>query len=296
MSTLQPSKKIILAVVVGIVAVAGAWWLKPAAPEAPMAARTTPAASVQVARPLQRPYIDITDSDGNGVPDWQEALQNTEPLTLTDDAPAYEEPDTLTDQFALEFFEQYMRGEQYGAFGTSPEELIQNSGDALARQATDDPISRSEIDTSPDTSDEALAAYGERIATILIQHASTDTEPELEIIDRAIRRNDASELEKLDPIITVYENLLADTLQLAVPQTYTTEHLILLNAYQAILNDIKAMRASFDDPMRALLRVQRYQDDAAGLNNAIVGLYNQLLSDDVNWEQNSPVWQLIDIQ
>lgn len=295
MSNIQPSKQIILALVVGLVVVAGAWWLKPAATEAPTAALTTPADSVQVARPLQRPYIDITDSDGNGVPDWQEALQNTEPLTLTDDAPAYEKPETLTDQFALEFFEQYMRGEQYGAFGTSPEELIQNSGDVLARQATDDPISRSEISISQDTSQAALAAYGERVAAILAEHGNTDTEPELEVVDRAIRRNDANELKKLDPIITVYENLLTDTLQVSVPKTYTTEHLILLNAYQAILNDIRAMRTSFDDPMRALLRVQRYQDDAAGLNNALVGLYEKMIADNVTWSTNSIVYSVFNI-
>lgn len=295
MTRLVPPTHILIATVAGLLLVAGAWTLKPDAPSAASTAEVT-TDTVQVARPAQRPYIDVVDSDGNGIPDWQEALQRTEPLTVPNATSSYEAPETLTDQFALEFFEQYMRGERYGAFGTNPEELVQQSGNVLANQAKDQPITRSQVSVSTNTSTEALATYGEQIAAIIDTHSRTDTEQELIVVDRAIRLNDRTELEKLDPIIEVYENILADTLRLAVPQSYVTEHLILVNAYQAVLNDIKVMRISFDDPMRALLRIQRYQEDIDGMYNAVVGLYEKLRGAGITWEEGSPVYSLVEIR
>lgn len=296
MTKLVPPTHILIATVAGLLLVAGAWTLKPDTPSAASTAAEDVTNSVQVTRPAQRPYIDVVDSDGNGIPDWQEALQQTEPLTVPNATSSYEAPDTLTDQFALEFFEQYMRGERYGAFGTNPEELVQQSGEALANQAKDQPITRSQVSVSADTSTEAIAMYGEQIAAIIATHSRTDTEQELTIVDRAIRLNDRTELEKLDPIIEVYENILTDTLTLTVPQTYVTEHLILVNAYQAVLNDIKAMRVSFDDPMRSLLRTQRYQEDIDGMYNAIVGLYEKLRTAGITWDEDSPVYSLVEIR
>ena len=296
MSVPLPPTSITIATTVGVLLVGVAWLAQPK-PSSELAVKSEPAASaVQVARPLQRPYIDVIDSDGNGVPDWQEALQKTDALSVPNESEAYQEPDTLTEQFALEFFEQYMRGEQYGAFGTSPEELVEESGTVLARQAQDQPITRSQVTVSQDTNVDSLARYGEQVAVIIATHSRTDTEQELTIVDRAIRLNDKSELEKLDPIITVYENILADTLVLTTPQTYVSEHLVLVNAYQAVLNDIKSMRNSFDDPMRALLRIQRYQDDVTGLNNALTGLYGKLIADGVSWGEGSPVFDLIEVR
>lgn len=296
MTKLLPPSPILIATVAGLLLVGTAWLIKPASLAAPQADSEASSNAVQVTRPLQRPYIDVTDTDGNGIPDWQETLQRSEPLTVPNATSSYEAPETLTGRFALEFFEQYVRSEQYGEFGASPEELVANSGDILAEQAMDQPITRSQIQIQTDTSVSALAQYGEQIASIINTHSRTDTEPELEIIDRAVRTNDSSELEKLDPIIEVYENILADTLELAVPQSYVTEHLILVNAYQAIRNDIIAMRATFTDPLRSLIRLQRYQDDATALNIGITRLYEQLLADGVSWDQDSSVFELIEIR
>lgn len=249
---------------------------------------------VVVTEAAKREAIPIADSNGDGVPDWQEALQNTAPVEVTEATSSFfMEPTTLTDQFALQFFEQMVRNEQYGDFGAAPEALVQNFSTKLAATAVDKPITEADILESGDNSPAALAAYGERLAIIMLSHDDTSNENEAVILERALRDNNPEELRKLDDKISVYRNILTDTLATRAPSSVALEHVILLNAYQAILNDLVGMRNAFADPMEALLRVKRYQEDADGLARAIVIMAEKLTAGGAQWPANSPVYQII---
>ena len=64
-----------------------------------------------------------------------------------------------------------------------------------------------------------------------------------------------------------------ETLATPVPDEFAKQHLDLINVYQALYTSLTDMQLAFADPVVALLRIQRYQDDATGLANAFTNMY-----------------------
>ncbi len=244
----------------------------------------------------ERRALPELDQNGDGVPDWQEALQITEPLAITGEPGAdYVPPETVTEQFALDFFQDIVRSENYGAFGTAPDELVANAADTLAQEATDTLFTPADIVITTNNSPEALAAYGEAIASIVVSYSEDGTQSETDILVQALRSQNGDDLKKLDAKIDAYSQYVDTTKNLSVPSSMVQEHLALLNSYQAILSDITAMRNAFSDPMLALLRLKRYQDDATGLLVSLNGLYATLVTQGITWNANSVVYSVISI-
>lgn len=289
-----PQKRIIGAVVAATVIVSGALFLREKNP-ALNEATVVNGEKIVVGTAPKRTAIPVADSNNDGVADWQEALQKTDTIAVAAASSSFIAPRTLTDQFALNFFEQMVRSKNYGDFGAKPAEIASSASAELAKKATDEPITASSILISNDNSSQALAQYGEAIARIIVSHNDDSNENEAVILERALRDQSEAELQKLKPKAAVYTALLKETLTLPVPNTATVEHLALVNSYQAILSDITAMSNAFDDPMLALLRIKRYQDDAAGLTISIAALYDKLLKSNATWPNNSVVYQVIKI-
>ncbi len=284
------------AILAGTAIIAGALLLRDSADPLAEATVVNGEAVVVTAAP-KRSAIPINDSNNDGVADWQESLQKTEPIAVTENASSsFDAPDTLTEQFALEFFEQMVRNESNGEFGKDPQAFVSAFNGALVNQASDEPLDRDDIRTTENNSPSTLTQYGEAVAVIMNRHDEESNENEAVILERALRDGNAAELAKLNGKIQVYSNLLKDTVALQVPSRVAAEHLALLNAYQALLADISAMQNAFNDPMKALLRMKRYQDDATGLTTAIGNLYTALLTNGASWPADSVVFSIIKIE
>lgn len=246
---------------------------------------------------LARGYISTSDQNGDGVADWQEALRTTEPLRMDEmSTSTYEIPDTLTDQFAIELFQDMVKSKSYGEFGDSPEQLIDQASEGLLAKAADELYTRDDILISNDTSAEAARVYANAVAQIAIDHSiPKETENEVRILEKALRQNDPAVLTELDVILASYEGMLTAMLKTPAPANLVKEHLDLINVYYAITNGIKAMRIAFDDPLLALLRIQRYKDDANGLYYAITGLFKQAYRQGARFNPDDPTLQLVTI-
>lgn len=242
----------------------------------------------------ERTIIKTLDENNNGVPDWQEALLIAETINLpSEEDSLYEEPETLTGQFAINFFQDIVRAENYDVFGATPEELVSEASTALSIEATDELLTLKDIIISNNNSLEELSQYGEVVAEITTRYPDTSVENEAAILERALREQNPSVLDALDGKITVYENILGDTLSLTVPAGLQQEHLNLVNSYNAILSDIRAMRNAFTDPMLTLIRMKRYQEDAQGLSVSFSNLYTKLQIAGATWDSDSPVFLFI---
>jgi len=145
-----------------------------------------------------------------------------------------------------------------------------------------------------DISPEALATYGETLADILFIYTETEGSNETDILLDALRNQNEAELAQLDDKIAVYANYIDKTKALPVPQPMTQRHLNLLNSYQSIMSDIIAMRNAFSDPMLALLRLKRYQEDAQVLYISLNDLYSDLIAKGITWEEGSSVRKLME--
>lgn len=240
-------------------------------------------ASASVA--AERTFIPVTDIDKNGVADWQDDLHGA---TIDIDASSsasstYEKPTTVTGKFAVQFFEGFLRSKMYGSFSRSPEEQIADATQELAAQAQDELLTEKDISVIQMRDQNALRIYSNNVAAILLAH-HTGTENEAIILQDALRTHDPKRLEDLKPITAAYTDMVKNLLEVEVPTGYEKEHLDLLNALNAVKEDVRAMEEVNTDPLYTLLRAKRYQDDVLGMTKAVSNLFNTLyLQDNIHW-------------
>ncbi len=257
------------ALIIGILIVLGAFYVQ-------SKNATTEAGGVAVVTEApERGPIKTTDTDNDGTPDWEESLEarvmktietptSTSDLTLDE---SYEPPTTFTGKFSEAFFEDYLKGKINGQDFSDPSAFVGTAVKAIEQNTQSKRHTRTELTIIPD-SPEAIRTYGNRITEIMKLH-SINNENEASILQRALTANDPSILTALAPIRQVYEGTIADSLLVEVPESLALSHVNLLNAYEAILTDIKAMQVAFTDPLYAFARTKEYEKDSEALFNAL---------------------------
>lgn len=225
-----------------------------------------------------RVYIEVADKDDNGIEDWREEFVTIEPILLpvVSSTTKYDAPDTVTEQIGVQFFESIMRAKGQEGIGPTQAEVIESTAKRLEATAGDALFGTKDISVIP-SSPEAIVTYANTIAQIILNNNVPDYENELDIINNALELQDAAELEKLEPLIAMYRNMRDQTLATPVPAPFVKEHLDLINVYQALFKSLDDMKLTFSDPVVALVRIQRYQDDATGLANALLNMYSVLV-------------------
>ncbi len=111
---------------------------------------------------------------------------------------------------------------------------------------------------------------------------------EASILAQALEMNDPEILIRLIPIRESYEHILADSLLIPVPQSLAEVHLDLVNTYEAILTDIRAMEQAFADPLYTLARMKRYEDDALALVYAFANILIEIKASGVIYANDEP--------
>lgn len=288
-----------LAVVLGAVLLGGAFYYR----TAHSTENAVTAEQVAVAL-VPRVYQDTKDSDNDGLKDWEEELigldpdvpdtvETTETIGNTDDeeSPEAEEiPDTVTAQFARDFFEDYIGANTFGGGNLTEEQqasLISSSVSSLTHEVADDFLTHADIQTTSEIGLPALREYGNTVGSIVLSNPGAE-ENELTILNRALANEDTEELQKLEVTLTAYENLVSQVRAIPAPAVLAKQHLDLLNALIAIRNDIDAMYHAFDDPLPALLRIKRYEDDTRGLYQAIDNMRTKFEQTGVIYTQDEP--------
>lgn len=264
---------------------------------------TTEAGSLAVVTDApERSAIKTTDADMDGIPDWEESLQDKviktiETPTSTSDLPTEEEyvpPTTFTGKFSEAFFEDYLKGKIDGQDFSDPTAFVGTAIQAIEQNTKSKQYSRLEFMLIP-SSKEALRTYGNRIAEIIKTH-SINNKNEVIILQEALATNDPKKLEDLKPIYDVYTKIIADTLRMEVPESLGTQHAELLNAYEAIRTDVEAMQIAFTDPLYALARVKTYENDALQLYRAFETIAATLSQNNVTYttEESGAFFYLFD--
>jgi len=254
-----------------------------------------------VGKAPERNFIKVTDANDDGIPDWQETLAEAEKLpTLQTDQSAgvaSEEPETLTDKFALSFTKDVMQSNMYGTLDKNKSLLINSTSQQLSTEIEPDFYEYTDLTISPNNSQTTLRAYGNRIAAISFNHSLPEsTRDTLEIAKEIGLTENKELLDELQPIITAYKGLLDDTLNTPAPEKVLEEHLALVNAYLLMYEDTASMNDFFTDPMNSLLHLYRYQEDSANLISAIKNLYLKLDSLGVKFDETDITSKLLTIE
>jgi hypothetical protein len=281
----KPQRSILVATIFGVFLIVSAYIL---------GANTTPEKDTALTQKVGREFVKPEDKDGNGVPDWQDNLLGDDAIVIEDAASStYKKPTTVTGRFGVSFFEDMLRSKMYGVFGKSNEELAASSAEKLRREAVDELFGEEDIERFDTIDPLVLKAYGNQVATILTSHPQSG-DSELFILQEYLRYENDETLKKLEPIALAYTTMVKDLLEMQVPTKYTKQHLDLLNALNAVREDIRGMQKVEEDAMYSLLRTKRYEDDVMGMGNAIKNLFNTLyLSDNIRWEEGESVLRLM---
>lgn len=265
--------------------------------------KTAPATSdatlgVVTTQAPEREFIAVNDSDGDGIPDWREELQQAEPIRVSlEDATStgtYIPPETLTGRVAIDMLSDTLKSGSMGQFGPSQETVLKQAAMEFAEAGTDTFYTNDVLTVTQDTSIRALHLYSNKVAAIITADLLPEgTRYELDIVADALDTNNESTLTELDPIIKGYETARNTLLTIPVPKSMTEWHLNLLNSFNALLIDTTAMRQALSDPLYAIVRLKRYQDDALGLRNSILILYNKLYTAGVRWDETDAASKII---
>lgn len=270
----QSKTKVVGAFVVGIATVAGAYIISSFS-QPTLSVPTADVAAVSAAP--GRVAIPVVDTNLDGVEDWRETFVIPSQTIKKEKTVPSGEPKTLTEQFAVNFFQDIIRAEGQQGIGRSKEKVIEDTVTDLANVAKDKIVDYKDIKIGNDDSAQAIRTYANAHADIILMHENKGARYELEVLDELLRTNNPEAALELGLIADTYKYILEDTKRLEVPPRLAKGHLDIINVYQALYFDIKSMQDVLVEPAVALVRIQRYKDDAKGLNLAFQNLYKAIV-------------------
>lgn len=268
--------RIIAALVIAVAMVSVSMWLTSAKPQLASALSTDE---------LLRAYVE-QDTDGDGLPDWQEEVYGTDPANpesvregITDAEavaqgvvqPAFlseEAPDPITDadipvdapsanslteRFSRQFIEEYFAAG--GGKNVSEEEqarIIEGLITTFAREAEsslDSPYTQVSlrVQQSLEVSD-----YIGSIETFLANTLPADNSDMPALAKAYIERSDEDAKNRLLVLSDVYGSVARGLLSLPVPSELVNEHLQLLRAYDRVSKAGVTLATYEEDPIAAL--------------------------------------------
>jgi hypothetical protein len=285
--------KVIGAFVVGFAIVAGAYTLSNFGTS--KFAKPIPRQEAAIAVAPARVLIDVVDTNTDGVEDWREVFFNeNKPVVLQGNGTTtYEVPSTLTGQASIAVFQDIVRMKGLEGFGPTQEDLVAEAAAELGKYAEDELLDITDIKIGDDTSGEAVRAYANAAAQIILDYGLEKTVPELDSLRSATYHKDKDAIAELKRVATVYKTLLDKSRALVVPPQLIKPHLDVLNVYNALYEDIASMESSIEDPMAAFVRLKRYENDAEGLVYSVQNIYKAIEPYASYFERNDPAIFLV---
>ncbi len=265
------NQKILGAFVIGLALVAGAY----IASTFSFPAVAQPVSSKTIQAPL-RNAIAVTDEDQNGLEDWRDAFVTADPIVIQAVSENYTGPETVTGKLGITFFEDIIRGQNYGPLGRTQEEIISATVNELSQDTNQTLYRTSDVSIMDDWTDEDIRNYGNAMGGILLRNNKSGLDSELVILNDIMTRNKTERIPELEVIASVYKAMRDEALLVPVPSSFLKAHLDLINTYEAIYRDVNAMTLGLADPAVALLRIKRYEEDALGLALALENMYGSL--------------------
>ncbi|MDO8510458.1 MAG: thrombospondin type 3 repeat-containing protein [bacterium] len=308
---MKPSKKIVALLIVALALVASLsiLALKRGAKSAP----AEPTIDLVSATETREAFTE-TDSDNDGLKDWEEILWQTSSQnrdtdrdgtsdgeevaagrnpsvagpndTLNISAPTESETGVKTDtsEFSRTFFGNYLKAKQSGK-SLNPDAIIEATLETSVPSIEAKIYTLAQLKTSQVDNAESIRAYGNLLGKIMIENSPKQLENELIIAYRAATTENKDELKKLEPIIEAYRKILDELIKMPVPKSALSYHLLFVNSISQVTTTIEGMNMVFVDPVRALVSIGQYLEHAQALANSYAGLVGYFKNQNVIFTQ-----------
>lgn len=242
------------------------------------------------------------DTDGDGLPDWEEKLWGTDPTKKettagTPDSVAIskiriseggnvektntdsQEAETLskTDQFSRELFATIAAASQSGNMDQA---TIDKLGEELAKKIQNPVVrkvySMSDIKIINEDSIQALKNYNTTLNDIYIKYPIGDYTI-LDVLQKFMadpNNLNISVLTELDPIIKQMNSVIPAMVKTSVPQSISTFHLSVINSLERLSENLSDIKLFGTDVIVALSGISKYEENSTKLEadiNALLG-------------------------
>lgn len=254
------------------------------------------------------------DTDGDGLPDWQESLYGTDPNNAHSVNPSISDadavaqglvqpkfatatstpvdssiipgvdagPTTLTDQFARQLFGQYLQ--KRGVTQPTPQEIAtfvqQSVAELNNSRSKQDAFNQGQVRVSG-TGPDALLVYAGNGEQVLNKTKIDVSKTALEFYSDVVNKNDVVALKKLKTYGTGYAEIARGLMNMSVPKEMAASHLALANSLMHMSASIFDMVEINNDPLRAMLGLAQYQDDSVALGRALSDMHSVFTSEHV---------------
>lgn len=248
---------------IGVALVCAAWVLNSLG-NAPTTPPETTVYAVQEAAP-PRNTLATSDKNTDGIEDWKEPFLTAAPVILNTSTSTYKRSGTLTEQVGINLMESMMMAQSFGAAGASTDELIKASTDQAFLANQDRIYTDSDISIIATAEPSTIKDYANTVALILSTHDVKGSRNELLLFDEAVRTGNQKLFAEIIRKADMYKTYRNELLELPVPSSLSQEHLDLINVFNAMEGNIRSMTEIDTDPVKTLVRLQRYQDDTTRL-------------------------------
>jgi hypothetical protein len=244
------------------------------------------------------------DTDGDGIPDWEESLRGTDPtkkettLGIPDSvaieklkaqqilgtngqiSPGNQNMENLTqtDKFSRDFLATVTTLSQNGEIDQATADKISSS---LADNIQNSPQRKiykfSDIKIIKNDTFAAVKKYADTLSNIYKKNPTKYTI--LDILQKfsADENNiDVSILSELDPNIKQINSFINGMVKIEVPQSLVILHLDVLNGFQGIVENLNDIKLYETDALVALRGISKYSQNSARLESAISKLTDVL--------------------
>lgn len=226
-----------------------------------------------------RVYIPVEDKNQDGLEDWRDQFVTGPAIVVPpEELVAYTAPTTLTERLGVNLVEGMVKSTIAGPLAAPKEKVLNDALLELRKTATSDKIYGIEdVIVASDESDATIRAYGNRLATVLLENKVGDFEHEFKILENYVNTGSQESLSQLKQLLSVYKSYRDTTLATPVPPRFAKQHLDLINVYHALYSSLEAMTKAAEDPVLPFLRLQRHSDDMKGLAYALYNMYQSFL-------------------
>jgi len=243
------------------------------------------------------------DTDGDGIPDWQEGLYGLDPTKKetnpgTPDSSALSklrseqgkdtgttsgglasagtENLTQTEKFSRELFTTVAALNQNGQVNQETIDALSNSLSEKIENSTQRKIyTISDIKIINSDTKQAIQKYSDALNAIYLkQHIKKGVSTILQ--EFVADETNIEKLSELDLIINKTNQIISESLKIQVPQSLSLFHLALINNSEKMVENISDIKLYDGDPIVAINAIVQYGNDAATLTSSANNLINTI--------------------
>jgi hypothetical protein len=265
-----------------------------------------------------RKTVAITDTDGDGLADWEEALWKTDPANQDTDGdgtsdgeevsqgrnPSIKGPNdkdepikttassselTLREKFSREFFADYLKLKQSGNWNDASASTLINEMTEGLKGSLSAGKSYTEADLKSRGSSAAdMKAFGNELVLMLSRTTHQSKKNELELLVEWLETQDKSVLEKMDVIVKSYKGMSEQSPELVVPEKLLTRYVSLVNDFNLMYTLIQSFRNVDKDAISALAAVSTYENTSLKMFKDLLDVIYDILGSGAQFTPEEP--------